>query len=77
MKQYENRSRSLTLYLRLTSFSSINTGFVMEINFKKFITQLVFNSPLMPTPQNNLARKRPMTLESLAMPLGITQSMSR
>jgi hypothetical protein len=72
VKQYEKRTRSLTLYLRLTNFSSINTGFVMGINFKKFMAQLVFNSPLLTTPQNNLARKRPMTPESLATPLGIT-----
>jgi hypothetical protein len=48
------------------------THFVMEINFNKFMAQLVFNSPLLPTSQNNLARKRPMTPESLATPLGIT-----
>jgi len=71
VKQYEERTRSLTIYLRFTNFSSINTGFVMEINFKNFITQLVFNSPLLPTPRNNLARKRPITPESLATPLGI------
>jgi hypothetical protein len=44
----------------------------MEINFKKFITQLVFNSPLLPTPQNNLARKRLMIPESLATLLDLT-----
>jgi hypothetical protein len=44
----------------------------MEINFKKNMAQLVFNSPLLPIPQNNLARKRPMIPESLATPLGIT-----
>jgi hypothetical protein len=71
-KQYEKQTRPLTLYLRLTSFSSINTGFVMEINSEKFIAQLVFNAPLLPTPQNNLARKRPMIPESLATLLGIT-----
>lgn len=70
VKQYENRTRSLTLYLRLRGFSSINTGFVMGINFKKIIAQLVFNSSLLPT-QNNLARKRPMIPEFLATPLGI------
>jgi hypothetical protein len=37
--------------------------------FKKIMAQLVFNCPLLPTPQNNLARKRPMTSESLATPL--------
>jgi hypothetical protein len=48
------------------------THFVMEINLKKFITQLIFNSPLLPTPQTNLATKLPMTPESLATPQGIT-----
>jgi hypothetical protein len=71
VKQYEERTRSLTIYLRFTNFSSINTSFVMEINFKNFITQLVFNSPLLPIPRNNLARKRPIIPESLATPLGI------
>jgi hypothetical protein len=28
-------ARSLTLYLRLTSFSSINIGFVIAVSFKK------------------------------------------
>jgi hypothetical protein len=48
------------------------TQFVMEINFKKFMTQLVFNSPLLPTPQNILATKLSMTPESLVTPQGIT-----
>jgi hypothetical protein len=44
----------------------------MGINFKKFMPELVFNFPLLPTPQNNLARKPPMTPEFLATPLDIT-----
>ncbi len=71
MKQYEKRTRSLTLYLRLTSFPSINSDFVTAVSFKKIMDQLVFNCPLLPTPQNNLARKRPMTTEFLATPLGV------
>ncbi len=71
MKQYEKRTRSLTLYFRLTSFPSINTGFLMAVSFKKIMAQLVFNYPLLPTPQNNLARKRSMTPEFLATPLDI------
>jgi hypothetical protein len=35
MKQYEKRTRSLSLYLRLTGFPSINIGFVMAVSFKK------------------------------------------
>ena len=69
MKQYKKRTHSLTLYLRLTSFPSINMGFVMAVSFKKIMAQLVFDCLLLPTPQNNLARKRPMTPESLATPL--------
>ncbi len=68
LKQYEKRTRSLSLYLRLTSFPSINIGFVMAVSFKKIVAQLVFNCPLLPTSQNNLARKRPMTSEFLATP---------
>ncbi len=44
----------------------------MAVSFKKMMAQLVFNCPLLLTPQNNLARKRPMTPESLATPLDIT-----
>ncbi len=47
--------------------------FMIEINFEKFMAQLVFNSPLLPIPQNNLARKRSMTPEFLATPLGMTR----
>jgi hypothetical protein len=59
VKQYEKRTRTLTLYLRLTSFPSINTGFVMAVSFKNIMAQLDFNRPLLPTPQNIFAKNGP------------------
>jgi hypothetical protein len=44
----------------------------MAVSFKNIMAQLVFNCPLLPTPQNNLARKWPMTPEFLDTPLDIT-----
>jgi hypothetical protein len=42
---------------------------MMVISFKKVIAHLIFNCPLLPSPQNNLARKWPMTKKFLATPL--------
>jgi hypothetical protein len=49
----------------------------MVISLKKIIAQLVFNCPLLPTTQNILAGKRPMTQKFLATPLALNQTIIR
>jgi hypothetical protein len=56
-------------YFRVTSFSVINIGFTIEIRFEKNVAQMFLNCPLLPSSQNNLAGKLPMTQKNLATPL--------
>jgi len=54
---------------RVTSFSFSKHGFYDGNKSYKIVAQLVFNCPLLPTLQNDLAEKQPITEKFLAMPL--------
>jgi hypothetical protein len=43
--------------------------FRVDNKFQRIVAELVFNCPLLPASQNNLAKKRPMGQKSLATPL--------
>jgi hypothetical protein len=53
----------------VTSFSFTKHGFYDGNKSYKVVAQLVFNCLLLPTLQNDLAEKQPMTEKFLATPL--------